>query len=128
MVAGLFAFRILQSCYIENLSAILMTTRLEPTLDDMSTVVASSVRISYHTRSPFADLLQEYYGISKHRLVPLTKAGYYNALTRGHVGVVVDGRPYMESLMAKHCSRLAIAGQTFSALNWGYVSDYYCDL
>ena len=53
---------------------------------------------------------------------------FYDSLSRGDVGAIVDERPYMESLVAKHCNRLAFAGQTFTIQNWGFVSDYYWDL
>jgi len=123
IVAWLFVFGILQSCYTTNLSAILMATCLEWTLHNISSVAASNVRIGYHNGSPFADLFVQFYGISQHRLVPLTRDGYYGALTRSDVGAIIDTCPFMQSLVSKHCSRLAIAGQTFTSLNLGFVSD-----
>jgi ionotropic glutamate receptor len=128
LVAWFFVIGILQSCYTANLSAILTAPRLEPTLNDISSVVASNLRIGYHWQSQVEDGFVEHYGVSKHRLVPLRKDEYYNALSRGHVGAIVDERPYMQSLVAKHCNRLAFAGQTFTIQNWGFVCDYYWDL
>ena len=126
VVAWFLVIGILYSCYIENLSAILTASRLEPTLNDITEVVSSKQRIGYQGGSPVADILVEYYGISRNRIVPLSnESDYYNALTRGRVGAIVDEHPYMQSLMAEHCNHLAFAGQTFTTLNWGFVS-YYC--
>jgi ionotropic glutamate receptor len=121
LVAWIFVIGILQSCYTANLSAILTAPRLEPTLNDISSVVASNLRIGYG-RSAAADGFVEHYRVSNHRLVRL-ESDYYDALSRGDVGAIVHERPYMESLVAKHCNRLAYAGQTFTIQNWGFAFD-----
>jgi len=124
LVACFFVIGILQSCYTANLSAILTAPRLEPTLNDISSVAASKLRVGYQMGSAVADALVEYYGVAMRRRVPLLEeADYYNALSRGDVGAIVDERPYMESLVAKHCNRLAFAGQTFTIQNWGFAFD-----
>lgn len=123
LVAWFFVLGILQSCYTANLSAILTAPRLEPTLNDINSVVASNLRIGYQMGSAVADGFVEYYGVSKQRRVPLPFTDYYKALSRGDVGAIVDERPYMESLVAKHCDRLAFAGQTFTIQNWGFAFD-----
>lgn len=124
VVAWFFIIGILYSCYTANLTAILTASRLEPTLNDITEVVLSKRGIGYQQGSVVADMLVNYYGVSAHRLVPLKdEDDYYNALSRGIVGAIVEERPYMQSLVAKHCNRLAFAGQPFTTLNWGFAFD-----
>ena len=40
----------------------------------------------------------------------------------GGVDAIIDGRPYMESLVATYCSEIALVGQPLTTLNWGFVS------
>lgn len=122
-VAWFFVIGILQSCYTANLSAILTATRLEPTLNDINSVVTSNLKIGYQMGSTVLDGIIEHYRISRHRLVPLMKADYYNALSRGDVGAIVDEHPYIQSLVAEHCDSLAFAGETFTIQNWGFAFD-----
>eukprot|EP00253_Pinus_taeda_P012034 PITA_12034 len=123
LFAWFIVIGILQSCYTANLSAILTAPRLEPTLKDITSVVASNVKIGYDSEAVGTEGFAEYYGVSKQRLVPIVRGSYYEAISRGDVGAIVHERPYMESFVAKHCDRLAFAGQTFTIQNWAFAFD-----
>jgi ionotropic glutamate receptor len=124
VIAWLFVTGILYSCYTANLSAILTAPRLQPTLNDIDSVVASQVNIGYQKGSYAQKYLTEQFRIDEHRLKPLnTEDDYYKALFSGEVGAIIDERPYMQSLVANHCNNLTFAGQTFTTQNWGFVSD-----
>lgn len=121
VVACLAVTGILYSCYTANLSAILTAPRLEPTLTDINSVVASNVRIGYWNDSFIGDFLRRDLRIPEHRLIPLyIKSDYYNDLSSRRVDSVIDERPYMQSLVGNYCRELTIAGQPFTTLNWGF--------
>jgi len=123
VVACLVVAGILYSCYTANLSAILTAPRLEPTLNDIHSVVSrQDIKIGYWSKF-MGDFFRNDLRIIEHRLINLTKeADYYKELSRGVVDVVIDERPYMQSLVANYCTELAFAGQPFTTLNWGFVS------
>ena len=125
LIAWLFVTGIVYSCYTANLSAILTAPRLEPTLNDIDSVLASKVNIGYQKGSYAEKYLKNQFKIDEQRLIALnTESEYYNALSNGEVGAIIDQRPYMQSLVANHCSNLTFAGQTFTTQNWGFVSDF----
>jgi len=125
VVVWLFIIGILYSCYTANLSAILTAPRLEPTLNDVNSVVArQDIKIGYPRGSYVENYLTGSFRIDKRRLIPLnTEADFYKALFSGEVGAIIEERPYMQSLVAKHCNTLTFVGQTFITKNWGFVSD-----
>lgn len=122
VVTCLVVTGILYSCYTANLSAILTAPRLEPTLNDINSVVAAgNVRIGYWNNSFTGDFLRRDLGIAEHRLIPLyNKSDYHNDLSSRRVDSVIDERPYMQSLVGNYCRELTIAGQPFTTLNWGF--------
>jgi ionotropic glutamate receptor len=124
-VACLVVTGILYSCYTANLSAILTAPRLEPTLNDIHSVVArQDIKIAYWNNSFMGDLLRNDLNIIEQRLINLTtRADYYKSLSSGGEVAVIDERPYMQSLVANYCSSLAFAGQPFTTLNWGFAFD-----
>lgn len=125
VVACLVVTGILYSCYTANLSAILTASRLEPTLKDIQSVVArQDIKVGYWNNSFIGDILINKLGISEKRLINLTSvADYYNDLSKGVVDAIIEERPYMQSLVANHCSELVFAGQPFINLNWGLAFD-----
>jgi ionotropic glutamate receptor len=124
LIAWLFVTGILYSCYTANLSAILTAPRLQPTLNDIHSVVASRVNIGFQNGSYAEKYLREYFRIDEQRLKPLNReAEYYKALFRGEVGAIIGERHYMQSLVAKHCNKLTFAGQMFTSQNWGFAFD-----
>lgn len=124
VIAWLFVTGTLYSCYTANLSAILTVPRLEPTLSDIHTVVASKVNIGFQNGSYAEQYLKEVFRLDERRLKPLNNEGqYYNAFSRGEVGAIIDERQYMQSLVAKHCDKLTFAGLTFTTQNWGFAFD-----
>jgi len=126
-VACLVVTGILYSCYTANLSAILTAPPLEPSLNDIRSVVArQDIKIAYWNNSFMGDFLRNDLKIIEQRLINLaTEADYYKSLSSGGEVAVIDERPYMQSLVANYCSSLAFAGQPFTTLNWGFVSAFY---
>lgn len=122
VVACLVVTGILYSCYTASLSAILTAPRLEPTINDIQSVLArQDIKIGYWNGSSVGDFLTNELKISEKRLIYITEeADFYNHLSKGLVDAIIDERPYMQSVVAKHCSELAFAGPPFINLNWGF--------
>eukprot|EP00253_Pinus_taeda_P009668 PITA_09668 len=127
VVACLVVTGILYSCYTANLSAILTASQLEPSLKDIQSVLErQDIKIGYWDKSFEGQFLAKELRISEKRLINLTtEADYYIYMSRGVVDAIIDERPYMQSLVANHCSELAFAGHPFINLNWGFVSALY---
>jgi ionotropic glutamate receptor len=127
-IAWLFVGGTLYSCYTANLSAILTAPRLEPTLNDIQSVVNSGVKIGIQKGSFADNYLNQYFHIDEYRLKLLnTEDEYFNALFNGKVDALIDERPYMESLAANHCCKLTFAGKTFTTQNWGFAFHHRLD-
>lgn len=125
VVACLVVTGILYSCYTANLSAILTASQLEPSLKDIQSVLErQDIKIGYWDKSFEGQFLAKELRISEKRLINLTtEADYYMYMSRGVVDAIIDERPYMQSLVANHCSELAFAGHPFINLNWGFAFD-----
>jgi hypothetical protein len=121
VVAWLFVTGILYSFYTVNLSALLTTPCFKPTLNDIhGLVVRPDVKIAYWNGSFTRGFLISEFRIDQKRLIPLTREDdYYKSLSSGRVGVIIDERPIMQSLVPNNCSQLTFASQSFATLNWG---------
>lgn len=116
VVACLLVTGILYSCYTANLSAILTASQLEPSL--------KVIKIGYWDNSYLRQFLAKEFENSEKRLITLTtQADYYEHMSRGVVDAIIDERPYMQSLVANHCSELALFDHPFINLNWGFAFD-----
>ena len=77
-VACLVVTGILYSCYTANLSAILTAPRLEPSLNDIRSVVArQDIKIAYWNNSFMGDFLRNDLKIIEQRLINLTTEDDY---------------------------------------------------
>eukprot|EP01018_Ginkgo_biloba_P034588 Gb_08197 [translate_table: standard] len=119
MVAWLFVVLILSSSYTASLSSILTIQQLQPTINDIHSLQSSNVKVGYQRGSYVKDYMIRELRMDVNRLVPLdTEENYYNSLTNGYVGAIIDELPYIQSFLATRCD-LTIAGQTgcyFSSL------------
>ncbi|XP_024514977.1 glutamate receptor 3.1 isoform X2 [Selaginella moellendorffii] len=120
VIIWLFVVLILISSYTASLTSILTVRRLRPTIQGLSHLVGSDVRIGYQEGSFVKDYLLQL-NVESDRLVPLKSiATYSSALSSNEVGAVVDELPYVQLLLSSDC-RFAISGEEeFSKSGWGF--------
>ena len=125
LIIWLFVVLIIISSYTASLTSILTVQQLMPTIQGISSLLASSVPIGYQTGSFVRDYLLQL-NVAEERLVPLDSlSAFSTALTKGPnhggVGAIVDELPYVQLFLASECA-FTIAGQEFTKSGWGFVS------
>ncbi|XP_024522343.1 glutamate receptor 3.2-like [Selaginella moellendorffii] len=120
VIIWLFVVLILTSSYTASLTSILTVRKLRPSIQGLSRLVGSKVRIGYQQGSFVKDYLFQL-NVDNDRLVPLPSISTYSsALAAKEVGAVVDELPYMQPLLSSDC-KFALSGEEkFSESGWGF--------
>ncbi|XP_042493256.1 glutamate receptor 2.1-like [Macadamia integrifolia] len=125
LFAWMFFVLILTQSYTANLSSILTTQQLQPTITDVEVLKSNEYNVGYQAGSFVEGFLLNYLHFDKSKLKGYgSPEEYHSALSNGSdnggVAAIFDEIPYIQVFLNMYCNQYTTVGRVYSSEGFGF--------
>jgi glutamate receptor, ionotropic, plant len=124
VIVWVFFLLVLTSSYTASLSSMLTAQQLEPTVTSVNELIKNGDYVGYGKGSFVKGVLEEL-NFEKSKIKSYNFEDFADALQKGNsnggVAAIVDERPYLKLILAKHCKSYTMI-DIYKSAGFGFVS------